>query len=598
MPLSRLKLDELIFKDQIRFLYGHAMASYWGSFLLSVLLAVLIWDDEYETFLLVWIGAVTALFLLRWWLHVQYRLSEEVLSAHLRANIFTMGAVVSGALWGIAGWVVYDPAHQFNAIMIMILINGMAGGVVISLSSHPPAYFGFTLSSILPVMAKMIYLGGSHNMGLLLLEVVSFALLFSWHKNTHRNLYRLFKLQIENAVLMQKIQTESELTKEAQREAERSNDEKSTFIAAASHDLRQPLFAIQLNANLLSNRALQPEAFDKCLNGIHRDVQNLTSMFNDLLDVSKLDSGMMQPIYSEFDVDVLMQGVLEEFRGTHAQQIDNVRVINRVPRWVSDPIFMKRIVQNLLENAFKFSSGKILVVLKPCGSDLCLRIYDQGIGMTQEQIQQVFKEYYQVGNKGRNRKQGFGMGLSIVKRLVESLEGEISLSSVYGKGSVFKIRIPNAISKLTSSALNSNELTVRNASHEQPRVQLSLEQLESIKLLLVDDDEMILEPLESFWAEQGVQVYSANSVADAVQLMESRLFDVIISDYRLVDGTGIEIMSVAVQKMPKSLRFILTGDTTFDFDGNVAQDVVILHKPLAPEYLFQEMQSRYLSVNV
>lgn len=583
MPLSSLNLQALIFKEQIRFLYGHAMGSYWGSFLLSMLMVILIWEDINRSFLIYWMIAVSCLFLFRIFIHLKWQLGSDVLPPELRAKIFTYGAILSGALWGIAGWVIYDPNNEFNTIMIMILLNGMAGGVVISLSSHSPAYFGFTLGCILPVMAKMIFLGGSHNLGLLLLEFLSFLFLFSWHKKTHQNLYQLFKLQIENTELIKKVQTESELTKQALLQTEKISDEKSTFIAAASHDLRQPLFAIQLNAYKLGNRNLTDSAFDECLDGIHQDVATLTNMFNDLLDVSKLDSGMMQPIYSSIDSPKLLKQIVEEFKRTHPNR--TIRVATNVDNWCTDAVFIKRILQNLVGNALKFSSNNVLIVLKQRQQKFSLKVYDQGIGIQPADVAHIFEEYYQVGNKGRDRKQGFGIGLSIVKRLVDTLNGTIAVHSVYGKGTTFKIELPQIECK-----------SPHPPTHNHKELVLSPAQLEALKLLIVDDDQTILELLECFWADLGVQVYTAKSFDEAKAQMNKYTFDVVISDYRLNDASGFELMSYLKTHSAKSsasLKFILTGDTTLGLAEQL-DDVTILYKPISPETLLSAVQSEYI----
>jgi len=594
MQISKIKnLQKNIFEELINLLYANGLGPISGSLVLSLLLGWILLESL-PIFAPIWMLASIILFTIRVILYVTVQNRKNTLSDKTRAWIFTLGSWLSGILWGVGGWFIFDPTNEFNTMMIMILLNGIASGVVISLSPFPPAYLGYMVLSIFPVMIKMILIGGMENHILLAIEIFSFILLIGWHKNTYQTFYKSIKLQFENNALIESIRKESELTKQAQLEAERSNQEKSTFIAAASHDLRQPLFAMQLNLIKLQKTETQSSHSQEIVNSLNRDIESLTEMFNGLLDVSKFDSGMMKPVIQYVDIDELKNSIINEFTAKFSNRIKDIHIRSSLKNLQTDPVYLHRIFTNLIGNSLKFSKKKILVTIKKKHEMVEIKIYDQGIGISQEHQVNIFKEYYQVNNPSRNRQHGFGMGLSIVKRLINQLNGTITVNSTLGMGTVFCIKLPH-LRPVKKSFTPPQRDIITNHSPDELTIDI-----EKIKLLLVDDDENILEPLEIIFADHGLQVYCANTYQSAIHCINKNSYDLILSDYRLNDSyTGTQVIRHAREKDPSIIGIILTGDTGVDKITDIQNTGAhLFHKPVQVnrllDIIYSELKQRTL----
>jgi signal transduction histidine kinase/ActR/RegA family two-component response regulator len=377
------------------------------------------------------------------------------------------------------------------------------------------------------------------------------------------------RLQDYYATLEQKVE-------ERTRQLEIANQAKSRFLATASHDLRQPLHALGLFIGQLHAR-MRADERKRIIGRIEAALSAMNELFNALLDISKLDAGVLTPNVGEFVIDRLMKRVESTFAGAAREKGLSFRVVP-CSAWVrSDFILLERILLNLASNAVRYTSaGGILVGCRHRGDRIHIEVWDTGPGIAAENRQAIFGEFYRLGESDQDGKTGLGLGLAIVDRLCRLLDHPIGLSSTVGKGSCFAISVP--IAKHVPAA------PVRvSRAHRSVVPGGSL-------VAIIDDDPLVRDGMSGLLQRWGCQVIAAaTSNAALARIAEcGRAPDVIISDYHLPGGkTGIE----AIVTLRKSLAtnipaFLISGDTdAAQVREANEQGLKLLHKPVDPPAL-------------
>jgi signal transduction histidine kinase/CheY-like chemotaxis protein len=374
------------------------------------------------------------------------------------------------------------------------------------------------------------------------------------------------QLQGSYATLERKVE-------ERTRQLEQANLAKSRFLAAASHDLRQPLHALGLFVAQL--RALRDHTeHGPIVARIDAAVAAMNELFGALLDISKLDAGVLTPDVTEFPVQRLLRRLETTFAGAAREKGLQLRVIAS-DAWVrSDPILLERILLNLVSNAVHYTvRGRVLVGCRRRGEHLSLEVWDTGIGIPEDQQRNVFGEFYRLGGLGGDRSSGLGLGLAIVDRLCNLLDHPIELVSHIGKGSRFAVSVP-----LTPQL---EETTTPIALAD------SIDPVRGKLVFIIDDDPLALQGMRGVLQTWGCKVVTAASGRAAVaQLANStQLPDLIISDYHLPDGdTGFNVISrLRAALGAKVPAFLITGDTTPECLHEAgARGLYLLHKPVPP----------------
>ncbi|HEX9196142.1 MAG TPA: PAS domain S-box protein [Azonexus sp.] len=233
----------------------------------------------------------------------------------------------------------------------------------------------------------------------------------------------------------------------ARDEAEKANRAKSRFLAAASHDLRQPILAINLFQEALSKTALNQEQ-QQIADYLSQSAQSLSEILSELLEISRFDTGTVQPCPGPVNAETLFLNIDEEF--SPLARVRGLRFKFFFPKkglaLLTDQKMLFNLLRNLIDNAFKYTgTGGVLVAIRSRGDHALIQVWDTGIGIAPEHIEAIFDEYFQVGNPQRDRAKGLGLGLSIVKRLAKTLGCEVNCRSHPGKGSVFEFRVPLAV---------------------------------------------------------------------------------------------------------------------------------------------------------
>ncbi len=357
--------------------------------------------------------------------------------------------------------------------------------------------------------------------------------------------------------------------------AERANQAKSRFFAAASHDLRQPLHALTLFVAALKARSQHPE-MQTLVDNIEASTATMEQLFNALLDISRLDAGTIEAHPQHFPLQALLLDLDKQFGALAAEKQLRLRFRPCDVTLYSDPLLIERILVNLISNAIRYTDdGGVLVACRRRGRMLRLSVIDTGRGIPPEQQQSVFQEFVQLHNPARDRSKGLGLGLAIVSRLGRLLGHRVDLRSRPGHGSVFSIDVP----------LGDAQLVKAHASAAAPG---SIP--DDALVLLVDDESAILRGMSELFDNWRIDLVTAHSADEAVQWLDSigRVPDVIVSDYRLPDDTdGIEVITRLRQQYGAGIPAILvSGDTAPDTILRISQaGYPLLHKPLRPAKL-------------
>lgn len=414
-------------------------------------------------------------------------------------------------------------------------------------------------------------------------------------RNAHHQLEERVKertadLEYSNDRLRQEIEaktlTESALHKserqlyKAKQAAEQANDSKTRFLAAASHDLRQPLQAITSSTELLTVKNRNPELAGS-IKQLRKATSAMRELLEKLLDVSEIDAGRLSTKLIAFPINRLLGELQGQFQQIALEKgID----LKRVPCSVlvhSDPALMRIILQNLISNAIKYTRrGRVTIGCRRRGGLLRICIYDTGIGITEDEQEVIFEEFYQLDNPARDRKQGTGFGLAIVQRVSDLLKHPLHVRSVPGKGSCFAVDVP--MSERRESVLAGKpDTTLFEGAATATRA-----------LLLIDDDEIVLDANRMLLDMLGYHVIAVTGAEAAINSIASgpQQPEIIISDYRLPAACkGTELISELRTRADRQIpAIILTGDITLSDDRDLWPDkCVLVQKPVSADKLQQ-----------
>lgn len=364
----------------------------------------------------------------------------------------------------------------------------------------------------------------------------------------------------------------------ASAEAHRADAAKGRFLAAASHDLRQPAQSLVMFTALLKSK-LKDTPLAPAVGQMESALGALTSMLAGMLDLSRLDAGVVEPKTTTVDVAGLLRNLVREYALRAESRGLRVRLATRRPfSVVTDPTLLERILRNLLENALRYTeSGGIVVGCRRHGALLRLEIVDSGIGIASEHLEVIFEELFQVGNLARDRNQGLGLGLAIVRRIARLIGAQIEVHSRPGKGSRFSVILPCAED-------GDVEPAAIEADWGKGRT-----------LLVIEDDEYVRKSIEMALECFGFTVLAAEDEAQAAALLDRQGAspDAIIADFRLGGSrTGVEAAHAIRSRCSKPVpTLIMTGDTA---PGRIQQVLAsgfaILHKPAGVDELLAALR--------
>jgi two-component system, chemotaxis family, CheB/CheR fusion protein len=372
----------------------------------------------------------------------------------------------------------------------------------------------------------------------------------------------------------------------AKRQAEQANAAKSRFLAAASHDLRQPLQTLALVQGMLAKN-VESEKARNLVSRLDQTLGAMSGMLNALLDINQIEAGAVQAELTDFPVNEMLDQLRDEF-SYHAQAKGlSLRVVPCTLPIHSDRRLLEQMVRNLVSNALKYTRyGKVLLGCRRHRGRLSIEIWDTGIGIAEAELQAIFEEYHQIGNAARERSRGLGLGLSIVQRLAILLGHPVHVRSRPGKGSVFSIDValptggePIPRDRDLTGARDDNSETVHHTG----------------RILVIEDDPDVRELLVSFLKDEGHEVTAAPDGLAALDLVKRAVLgpDLILADYNLPNGmNGGQAIALLREEMHREVPVImLTGDISAGTLSNIAlQDCIQITKPMKLKELTKAVQ--------
>ena len=369
---------------------------------------------------------------------------------------------------------------------------------------------------------------------------------------------------------------EGKVLEAAKSEAERANVGKSRFLAAASHDLRQPLQTISLLQGMLEKR-VRDEPTLKLVRRLDETVRTMSSMLDKLLDINQLEAGIVRPAVVDFPIKRLLDEMRTEFTYLTGSEGLEWRVAPSSLIVRSDPRLLEQIIRNLLSNAVKYTTkGKLLLGCRRRGDNLRIEVWDTGHGIPALELQAIFEEFHQLDNPARERSKGLGLGLAIVQRLADLLGHKIDVRSRLGTGSVFTIEVPLGRPELAELSVASRKETPDRSPSRGT-------------VLIVEDDPEVLEMLQLLFDADGHRTVVAADGHKALELAaQLSVLDLIIADYNLPKGlNGLETIARLQEQAHHAVpAIILTGDISTDSLREIAgHGCVHLNKPVRAKEL-------------
>jgi signal transduction histidine kinase/CheY-like chemotaxis protein len=479
------------------------------------------------------------------------------------------GSAVAGLIWGVGAIVLYVPDGLAYQLFLVVGLVGMGAGCVYASASVMPSFFAYFYPSIL--LPAVLFLRADDSLHFItgVLMLVYLSLMTPFALRVYRLIDESIKLRFENLGLIGELREQKDAAEEA-------NIDKSRFLAAASHDLRQPLHALGLFVQALQETPLATRE-RQVIGNIRRSVDAMEELFNALLDISRLDAGVVQPHITTIPLAAVFDRVRFEYAPIARQKRLALRVVKTSLFVQSDPSLLARLIRNLLSNAVRYTdSGGVVLGCRRTGSEVRIEVWDTGKGIPANRHDEIFHEFYQLDNPERDRRKGLGLGLAIVKRLAKLLNYRVSLRSVVGRGSVFSITLPRGSRENYVPEESSPESAAFDLSHAL--------------VLVIDDEAAVQDGMAALLRRWKCDVLTAGSGAEMMGKLVAvqRLPDLIVSDYRLRDNeNGIQVVEALRSEFNVDIPALLvTGDTGPDrLRDAEASGLPILHKPLNPARL-------------
>ena len=479
----------------------------------------------------------------------------------------------TGFFWSLAPALFFVPDNTFFIVVTVALYCGYVSGSLAVNLSFKPSFIVFAIGITAPLMIAQFNQGGAVYNTISGLMVFYISMLIYVSFNMHKLYVISVEAKFENELLVERLALEKA-------EVEKANIEKSQFMAATSHDLRQPLHAQGLLIGALTAKKIDPH-YDLLIEKLSQSNVALEVLFDSLLEISQLDAGTVKVSESHQSLNIICAQIIDEFEQLANEKKLTIHLEGEDTFVFSDPVLLLRIIRNLVSNAIKYTqAGGVVINITSLGNTVSLSVTDTGIGIEKDQHEMIFNEYMQLNNNARDRRNGVGLGLALVRRMCELLGHSISLESTVGEGSTFLLTLPKGSQEKVLSA----EKTIQ------------LNAFENYTIAIIDDEKPILEAMTALFETWNCNCFTFLSIKDAEETLAKCKQDVdfIISDYRLKnDETGIQcinrIRKVVGQNIP---AILLSGDTDPALLKLIqAEGFHLLHKPLRPSKLRNLMSS-------
>jgi len=479
-------------------------------------------------------------------------------------------SAMQGLSIGLTPWLMLDLNDPSKVYLVTaLLVLPMYGSAAVSGTSKV-VHIVWCLTSTLPLVAFLI-VSGYREYEIMAVMILLTGIPSSIIMNVY--FYNLFtktiELKYENLGLLNNVQNQKKI-------ADKESHEKSRFIAATSHDLRQPLHALILYLDALDIKLENTEHRDLLIKA-QNSSQALSDLLNSLMDVSQLDAGIVTPRNSLQNIEELIGLLITELKSLTLAKNITLSSELEIAFIQTDPVLLSRIIRNLVINAIDHNDSCDIVVSSRIQSHkVIIKITDTGKGIPKQELENIFSEFHQLDNPERDRNKGIGLGLAIVKRLSNLLKIQLTVDSQLGKGSCFSLTLPinNPLKPLSDEPVFLNEYDLTGQF-----------------IMCVEDDEIIADALKVLlrnWNCEVLMQRSEEQLLNEIELHQYPAPDVLISDYRLQNNKngGDVIKTIRQYYNQKIPSVIITGDTSNEIKDHLNE--------LSCELLFKPLQSKNL----
>jgi signal transduction histidine kinase/ActR/RegA family two-component response regulator len=577
--------DARVEEAQVRLLYEQLPVSVGASLVGTLLFAAIFWGDPFKQKLVIWTAVMIANQAWRVLLYRRFRREGGFPRGEVRRYGFywALGSGISGCVWG-AATLLFFAASPVMQTMLIVSVFAVTSAAVLLIGSHLPSFYAFVLPALVPIVARNVAEGEPLHLLLALITAIATLGIVAFGRNYNSALVQSLRNRFENEALArtlvernQALEAARAAAEIARTQAEIANRSKTQFFAAASHDLRQPLHALGLFAAALAEKVHDPDVMN-VVRSINSSVDALDSLFNELLDISRIDAGVVRVNRHHFPLEPILMRLRTDFAPEADERFLRLNIRPSPLHVDSDPVLVERILRNLVSNALRYTrEGGVLLVARARGDEVWLDVWDTGIGIPAEEQGRVFEEFFQIQNPGRDRRKGLGLGLAIVKRLATLLGAELSLASRVARGTRFRLVVARG---------DPAKVPAVPAEAESPR----RDGLAGRTVLVIDDEAAILDGMRTLLLGWGAQVVTAASFEESLIATRglARAPDLVVADYRLgAGGTGADAIEAVREQWGVTVpAVVVTGSTTPDHVHEAkARGFRLLAKPIAPAKL-------------
>ena len=543
--------------DQVATLYAHGHLTTVSMGLGALILCAVMWTEIAATTIVAF-GALIAINQL--WRAALVRAFERmrpgVAAAPRWGGYWAIGSTLAGALWGAAAIAMFPESPAYQALLIVCLFGAALGGLNLT-AVYRPSFYGFVLPALVPLIVRVAWVGDQVHWFIAGVMSVVLAFVVGFGHRLNDVLTRSLVIRYENVDLIAELKDRTRTALDARSAAEAANRAKSQLLAAASHDLRQPLHALGLYVAALAARARDAE-WRPLVTHVESAANALELQFAQLLDLSRLDAGALAPERGDVVLSTLFARIRAEFAPQAAARGLSLRIAPTRLVVDSDPALLERIVGNLVANGIRYTNrGGVLVGVRRCGARTAIDVVDTGIGVAATHRQRIFEEFYRVRNDAQPSpaQRGMGLGLAIVRRFADLLGHEVVVDSREGRGSRFRVHVPRV------RHLYGKQLRAASGALAPPAAPSCTERLVAV----VDDDAATLDAMQTLFETWGASVVCGETVESLIAALGDieRYPDLIVADLRLADSrSGID----AVRRLRHELgtpipAIIVSGDT-------------------------------------
>jgi signal transduction histidine kinase len=557
--------------ELLRSLQGNLLGIGLGNAAVALAMAVALRQHAAPLALALWLAAQmlhSGFSVWAWWRVRQRPVSLRAAPHRARASVWASG--FSGALWALA-LPLFWPAAQLELQLLMLtLITGLVSGAVHSLSAHLPAFRAFFVPNVLAVIAMCLWHGGLLH-GLIALAALAYGVTGARFAGA---MHRVQRGALEQREELARLAAD---LAEQKRVAEEASSAKSRFLAAASHDIRQPVHALGLFLGAFDDAALSGRNA-QLIGPLRESARGLREMLDGVLDLSRAEAGAVQAQPENLAAQTLLERIEREFAPQAEQRGLLLRVVPSRSVVRADAVLTARVLGNLVANGLRYTAkGGVLVAARRRGSKAVFEVWDTGAGIAPEEQQRLFGEFVRGAEASRAEPTGLGLGLAIAARFCAAQDSRLEVASRPGRGTVFRFALPLAtgaaepISKLPS----------------EPGPDPDLGRLAGLKVLLLDDDAAVRNATAALLDSWGCEVV-ARSHPDLVE-PGAAMPDLAITD-NLFDG--VPLAAELARRWPGVPLVVSTGEAQAASLASLRErGVPVLAKPVEPMQLHAAMRA-------